>query len=298
MTNEFILQDRLQKIRQIISQYGENNFAISFSGGKDSTVLSALVDMAVPGNTIPRVFADTGIELKMIRDFVVEKQKNDGRVVIIKPSVPIKKMLENDGYPFKSKGHSKFLDRYQRIGRCDSVVQYLGEREDKKPWSSIKSCPKKLRYQFNAEFKLRISDKCCIRMKEEPLANWQKEHGKPYAIVGLMREEGGRRDSATCLSFRGERLKAFQPMVSITKEWEEWFIKEFEVQICDIYKPPFNFTRTGCKGCPFALKLQNELDTLEKFFPSERRQCEAIWNPVYEEYRRQGYRLKEIEEGK
>ena len=298
MTNEFILQDRLQKIRQIISKYGEESFAISFSGGKDSTVLSALVDMAVPGNTIPRVFADTGIELKMIRDFVVEKQKNDGRVVIIKPSVPIKKMLENDGYPFKSKGHSKFLDRYQRIGRCDSVVQYLGEREDKKPWSSIKSCPKKLRYQFNNEFKMRISDNCCIRMKEEPLTNWQKEHGKPYAIVGLMREEGGRRDSATCLSFRGEKLKAFQPMVSITKEWEEWFIKEFEVQICDIYKPPFNFTRTGCKGCPFALKLQNELDTLEKFFPSERKQCEAIWKPVYEEYRRLGYRLKEIEKGK
>ena len=133
-------------------------------------------------------------------------------------------------------------------------------------------------------------------MKEEPLANWQKEHGKPYAIVGLMREEGGRRDSATCLSFRGGKLKAFQPMVSITKEWEEWFIKEFEVQICDIYKPPFNFTRTGCKGCPFALKLQNELDTLEKFFPSERKQCEAIWKPVYEEYRRLGYRLKDKQE--
>ena len=293
MTNEFILQDRLQKIRQIISQYGENNFAISFSGGKDSTVLSALVDMAVPGNAIPRVYADTGIELKMIRDFVLGMQKNDGRVVIIKPSVPVKKMLENDGYPFKSKGHSRFLDRYQRIGRCDSVVQYLGEREDKKPWSPNKSCPKKLRYQFNNEFKMRISDNCCIRMKEEPLKNWQKEHGKPYAIVGLMREEGGRRMSANCLSFRGKKLKAFQPMVSLTKEWEEWFIKEFEIQICDIYKPPFNFIRTGCKGCPFALKLQNELDTLEKFFPSERKQCESVWKPVYEEYRRLGYRLKD-----
>nr|DAS85093.1 MAG TPA: hypothetical protein [Caudoviricetes sp.] len=28
MTNEFILQDRLQKIRQIINQYGEDNFYI------------------------------------------------------------------------------------------------------------------------------------------------------------------------------------------------------------------------------------------------------------------------------
>ena len=84
----------------------------------------------------------------------------------------------------------------------------------------------------------------------------------------------------------------------LTEEWEEWFIKEFNIKICDIYKPPYNFTRTGCKGCPFALKLQNELDTLEKFFPAERIQCEAIWKPVYEEYRRLRYRLKDAEKGK
>ena len=46
ITNEFILQDRLQKIKQIINQYGEENFYLSFSGGKDSTVLSKLVDIA------------------------------------------------------------------------------------------------------------------------------------------------------------------------------------------------------------------------------------------------------------
>ncbi len=69
--NEFLLQDRIQKIQQIISQYGEENFAMSFSGGKDSTVLSALIDMALPNNKIPRLYANTGIELNMIRDFVI-----------------------------------------------------------------------------------------------------------------------------------------------------------------------------------------------------------------------------------
>ena len=73
MTNEFLLQDRLQKIQQIVRKYGEENFYISFSGGKDSTVLSALVDMALPDNKIPRVYANTGIELNMIRDFVFKK---------------------------------------------------------------------------------------------------------------------------------------------------------------------------------------------------------------------------------
>lgn len=33
MTNEFLLQDRIQKIQQIIRKYGEENFYISFSGG-------------------------------------------------------------------------------------------------------------------------------------------------------------------------------------------------------------------------------------------------------------------------
>ena len=292
MTNEFILQDRLQKIRQIINQYGEDNFYISFSGGKDSTVLSALVDMAIPENTIPRVFADTGIELKMIKDFVLEIQKTDGRIVVIKPSVSIKRNLEENGYPFKSKHHAHYLERFSRIGMCDSIKHYLGENVKGVTWGERSTCPKKLKYQFDKHYELKISDKCCVNLKEKPLGLWGKENGKPYTILGVMRSEGGRRERSTCLSFKGGKLMAFQPMVSLTEEWEEWFIKEFDIQICDIYKPPYNFTRTGCKGCPFALKLQNELDMLEKFFPAERKQCEIIWKPVYEEYRRLGYRLK------
>ena len=109
-----------------------------------------------------------------------------------------------------------------------------------------------------------------------------------------MQEEGGRRNRAQCLAFRGKKLKAFQPLAPISKKWEDWFIEKYNVRICDIYKDPYNFSRTGCKGCPFNLKLQDELDTLEKYFPAERKQCEIIWKPVYDEYRRIGYRLKPI----
>lgn len=293
MTNDFILEDRLQKIRQIVREYGEDQFYISFSGGKDSTVLSALVDMAISGNKIPRVFADTGIELKMIRDFVLDMQKVDDRIVVIEPSVPIRKSLEADGYPFKSKHHAHYLERFNRIGMCDSIRHYIGESVNGVTWGRSATCPKKLKRQFDSDYALKISDKCCVNLKENPLNTWSKEHGRPYAILGIMRSEGGRREQSTCLSFRDGKLKAFQPMAPLTKEWEVWFIEEFDIKICDIYKPPYNFTRTGCKGCPFALKLQNELDTLEKFFPVERKQCEAIWKPVYAEYRRLRYRLKD-----
>lgn len=62
--NELLLQDRIEKIQQIISKYGEENFYLSFSGGKDSTVLSALLDMALPDNKIPRVYANTGYRIE------------------------------------------------------------------------------------------------------------------------------------------------------------------------------------------------------------------------------------------
>lgn len=292
MDNEFLLYDRLEKIKSVINKYGEENFFIAYSGGKDSVVLSNLIDMAIPSNTIPRVYADTGIELNMIRDFVRENAKSDTRIHIIQPTIPIKKMLIEDGYPFKSKLHSEFVYRYQISGRIASVLQYLGERTDKTPWSSSKSCPRVLKYQFTPDFNMKISVKCCLRLKEEPVNKWSKSHKRPFAILGIMPEEGGRRVTAKCLAFKDGKLKNFSPLVPITKAWEDWFIQTYNIKICDIYSEPYNFPRTGCKGCPFASNLQHELDVLEKFFPAERKQCEIIWQPVYEEYRRIGYRLK------
>lgn len=297
MDNEFILQDRLQKIRQIISEYGEDNFYIAFSGGKDSTVLSELVDMALPNNIIPRVYADTGIEYHLISEFVkeIKVQPHSWELVILKPTIPIRSMLENEGYPFKSKKHAKIVSIYQRLGKTQSVKTYLGEcptskKTEIEPVSF--QCPKILRYQFTDGFNLKVSDKCCYKLKEQPMINYSKENKKPYAIIGVMASEGGRRMKANCLAFSNKRLKAFQPLVPVTKEWEEWFIEKYNIKICDIYHAPYNFYRTGCKGCPFSINLQKELDTLEKFFPNERKQCEIIWKPVYDEYRRIGYRLR------
>lgn len=286
--NDFLLFDRLEKIKSIINKYGEDNFYISFSGGKDSTVLSALVDMALPDNKIPRVYANTGIEYNMIRDFVIDIQKRDDRVIIIKPTVPIKPMLERDGYPFKSKRHAQMWSIWNNDHSNLSVIKY---RDGLYNFSSNK-CPKKLKYQFTDDFNIKLSDKCCLRLKEEPLWKWQEENDKPYAILGLMPEEGGRRVRAKCLAFRNKGRMNFQPLVVCTKDWEDWFIKTYNIKICDIYKPPYNFDRTGCKGCPFNIHIQRDLDILEKYFPEERKQCEIIWKPVYDEYRRIGYRLK------
>ncbi len=299
MDNEFLLMDRIQKIQQIIGKYGEENFYISFSGGKDSTVLSALVDMALPDNTIPRVYANTGIEYRLIVEFVEREREKEHpwELVILKPSVPIKPMLEQEGYPFKSKEHSHILDIFSRRGfDCITVPHYLGTREG---YGDRYRCPKILEYQFSQDFKLKISDKCCLKMKEEPLDNWAKENKKPHRIIGIMPSEGGRRATTKCLAFKnnGKNL-SFHPLSVVTKKWEDWFIEKYKIDISDIYKEPYNRERTGCKGCPFAIDLQEELDMLEKYFPAERKQCEIIWKPVYDEYRRLGYRLRKDEKVK
>lgn len=30
-----------------------------------------------------------------------------------------------------------------------------------------------------------------------------------------------------------------------------------------LYYPPFNFKRTGCRGCPYALELQKQLEIMQ-----------------------------------
>lgn len=115
MDNELLLYDRIEVIKLTNEKYDlEKNAYLSFSGGKDSTILHYLLDIALPNNEIPRVFIDTGIEYTKIREFVLKMAENDKRIKIIKPSKPIKQTLEQVGYPFKSKQHSHNILLYQK----------------------------------------------------------------------------------------------------------------------------------------------------------------------------------------
>lgn len=122
--NETLLFDRLEVIKTTIAKYGEENFAISFSGGKDSTVLHHLVDLALPHNKIKRVFINTGIEYQAIVDFVNKLASEDDRFIIIKPSFPLGYVLKQYGYPFKSKEHSQLVHMYQRNGVNNTIERY------------------------------------------------------------------------------------------------------------------------------------------------------------------------------
>lgn len=294
--NELLLFDRIHVIKDTINKYGEENFYLSFSGGKDSTILHYLIDIALPNNQIPRVFINTGIEYTAIVDFVKGLAENDKRFVILRPTMPVKPMLEKYGYPFKSKEHSMRVYQFNKGTNADYLYKYI--HYCNKDGTQLKGlrfvCPSKLLYQFEEKGKYNYSNLCCQKMKKEPAKKWAKENHKSISITGMRNEEGGNRARLGCIitDKKGKLLK-FHPLIKVDEEWEDWFIKQHNIKLCKLYYPPFNFKRTGCKGCPFALELQEQLTTMAMFLPNEKKQCEILWKPVYEEYRRIGYRLKD-----
>ena len=284
--NEFALADRIQKIKSINEQYDlEHNAYISFSGGKDSTILHYLIDEALPNNNIPRLFLNTGLEYKDILNFVRELAEKDKRIIIYNVGVNIPKMLEEEGYPFKSKIHSQKVAEWRRGYRAKSHRQYF-----RLEGGGLK-CPHALLYQTE-DTRLKISDKCCVYLKKKPAEDWSKANKRPITITGMRASEGGQRMNINCIVInRSHKFVKFHPLSIVSNEFEDWYIKHRDIQLCKLYYPPFNFTRTGCKGCPYTPWLSKDLELLKTYLPSEAKQCERLWKPVYDEYRRIGYRL-------
>lgn len=73
---------------------------ISFSGGKDSTVLVDIIHNKMGRSDIPLVYVDTGLEYPEIREFV--KGYGD-KVIWLKPKMSFKQVVSQYGYPFFSK---------------------------------------------------------------------------------------------------------------------------------------------------------------------------------------------------
>lgn len=79
---------------------------VSFSGGKDSTVLLDLVRNVCGYDDVPAVFVDTGLEYPEIREFV----KTFPNVEWLKPKMNFKQVIEQYGYPFFSKENSMAIE--------------------------------------------------------------------------------------------------------------------------------------------------------------------------------------------
>lgn len=87
-----------QRLREWVNEYGIDGVYVSFSGGKDSTVLLTIARQMY-GDAIKGVFIDTGLEYPEIRSFV----KTWSNIDWIKPKMTFKEVIEKYGYPFISK---------------------------------------------------------------------------------------------------------------------------------------------------------------------------------------------------
>ena len=118
------------RIRQWIQTYGEDGVYVSFSGGKDSTVLLDLVRQDWPN--VPGMFVDTGLEFPEIRNFVRQHENIDW----VKPKMNFKAVIQKYGYPFISKevsecvyGARKYLTSVMEQNSIDRQTDRQTDRQ-------------------------------------------------------------------------------------------------------------------------------------------------------------------------
>lgn len=102
------LDEKIQRTKELILEWYlqfDGKVYVSFSGGKDSTVLLHITRSMRTCKDIVGVFSDTGLEYPEIRDFV-EKQDN---ITWIRPKLTFKEVIEKYGYPIISKDQSKAI---------------------------------------------------------------------------------------------------------------------------------------------------------------------------------------------
>lgn len=116
------IQKTKDNIQNWVNAFGKEAVYVSFSGGKDSTVLLDIAREIYP--QIPAIFVDTGLEFPQIRNFV----KMFDNVEILKPQMNFEQVIRKYGYPFISKevsecvyGAKKYLTSIIESGILDQT---------------------------------------------------------------------------------------------------------------------------------------------------------------------------------
>ncbi len=284
-----------QNIRECVRMYGTDGCYISFSGGKDSTVLLDIVRSEYPD--IEAVFINTGLEYPEIQRFV----KTFDNVRIVTPKVRFPDVILEYGYPIISKeiSHQCY---YARKGAEWAIKMMNGER---KQASGEPSRFNYLKYKPLMDVDFKISDRCCAVMKKNPAHAIDK-----VPIIATMADESALRTKQWlhqgCNAFDAKH-PASKPMSFWTQHDVLRYIKEHNLPIASVYGDIIEvdgqtslfddcklcttgLNRTGCIYCGYGAHLEKgegRFQRLKRTHPKQWAYCieggaydvDGLWKP-------------------
>lgn len=148
---------------------------VSFSGGKDSTVLLDIARKMYPD--IEAVFVDTGLEYLSVRKFATSQEN----VTVLRPTMNFRDVICKYGYPVISKEVARDVFWARKNPNGKTAQKFLSDSNFYKKYNGNFSQEKWL---FLLQSPFEISNKCCNVMKKRPLKTL-----KSKAILATMAYE-------------------------------------------------------------------------------------------------------------
>lgn len=229
-----------QRIRQWY-EYWDGQVYVSFSGGKDSTVLKHIVDGMY--DDVPALFVNTGLEYPEIQKFVkdIKQGKHDcfnSDVEIVRPEMRFDEVIKKYGYPVISKEVSLkiYNCRTTEAKGKESYArkQFEGTYVSKNGKSNAFDVTK---WKFMLDAPYGVSHMCCNVMKKKPAKQYGKQSNRK-PILGTMASESKIRYQNWlkhgCNAFEKGNPSS-QPLSFWTEQDILHYIKKFNVPYASVY---------------------------------------------------------------
>ena len=209
---------------------------VSFSGGKDSTVLKHIVDSMY--SDVPAVFVNTGLEYPEIQRFVREVKAGkwdcfNVDVEILRPEMRFDQVIQKYGYPVASKAISRKVSD-ARKGIPYAMKYFENKAVDRYGNPSKFNC---MKWKFLIDAPFPVSHKCCDVMKKKPFNLYENQSNRK-PIIGTMAAESTLREKAWlkagCNAFDSKKPKS-QPLSFWTEQDILHYIRQYNVPYCPIY---------------------------------------------------------------
>ena len=119
-----------ERIRNWVNEFDEDGVYLSFSAGKDSTVLGHIIREVCGYKNIPFVFADVPTQYPELKQFA----KTFDNLVILKPKISFAQVCERYGFPMISKEVSEcvyYARKYLKsiLDKTESESTILTDRQ-------------------------------------------------------------------------------------------------------------------------------------------------------------------------